>query len=158
FSQTPTPITTKVIGSSTISMAPVNSSVSYGQPVTFIAAIASAVPSNVQPSGPIFFFVDGQWSGPVAINSRDQAAFTLFNAAPGAHYAQVAYYGDGNFNSYTTPQPIGVSVVKANTSLTLGSTANSLVVGQSVAFTAAVAPVAPGAGMPTGFVTFYIDG
>src|SRR5439155_5954095 len=49
------------------------------------------------------------------------------------------------------------TVNKANTTTTVASSANPSVFGQSVTFTATVAVVAPGAGSPSGTVTF-LDG
>jgi hypothetical protein len=47
-----------------------------------------------------------------------------------------------------------VTVNRAATGIALGSSLNPAVAGQAVTFTAAVSPVAPGGGTPTGTVTF----
>ncbi len=51
-----------------------------------------------------------------------------------------------------------LTISPANTTTALNSSANPSLAGQAVTFTAAVAATAPGAGMPTGTVTFTIDG
>src|SRR5262249_3941740 len=54
----------------------------------------------------------------------------------------------------STSAVVGVTVNRAATAVALASSANPAVTGQSVTFTATVAAVAPGAGTPTGTVTF----
>jgi hypothetical protein len=65
----------------------------------------------------------------------------------------VVYGGDTNFNT-STSSTLSQVVNKASTTTTVTSSANPSVYGQSVMFTATVAAVSPGAGTPTGTVTF----
>src|SRR4029077_7176370 len=66
------------------------------------------------------------------------------------------YNGDGNFNAASSA-PLAQAVNKAASSANLTSSANPALFNQSVTFTATVAAVAPGAGTPTGTVSF-LDG
>ena len=62
---------------------------------------------------------------------------------------------DTGFTDYTTV----ITVIKANTTTTVtAAPASPSIFGQSVTFTATVAVVLPGAGTPTGTVSFNIDG
>ena len=54
----------------------------------------------------------------------------------------------------TTDATFTVNVTQASTTTTLTSSANPSIFGQAVTFTATVAAVAPGSGLPTGTVTF----
>src|SRR5207247_2251929 len=63
------------------------------------------------------------------------------------------YSGDSSFNTNTSPV-LTQTVTQASTTVALNSSTNPTVFGQSVTFTAAVSPVAPATGTPTGTVTF----
>src|SRR5207245_7492102 len=65
-----------------------------------------------------------------------------------SHSITAVYAGDGNFAT-STSNTVNQSVGQAATSTTLSSSANPSVFGQSVTFTATVAPVRPGAAVPT---------
>lgn len=68
----------------------------------------------------------------------------------------MTYSGDANFagSTATDTQIVG----PASTTTTVSSSPDPTVFGQTVTFTATVAPVAPGSGTVTGTVVFVIDG
>ena len=71
----------------------------------------------------------------------------------GAKSLTATYAGDGNFTT-STSAAVAHQVNKANTTTTItADTPDPSVVGQAVAVTYSVAPVSPGAGVPTGTVT-----
>ncbi|MCL4507817.1 MAG: PKD domain-containing protein [Chloroflexi bacterium] len=57
-----------------------------------------------------------------------------------------------------TSTPQNQAAPEADTTVALASSLNPSVFGQAVAFTATVSAVAPGAGVPSGVVTFTVDG
>jgi hypothetical protein len=73
----------------------------------------------------------------------------------GPHSITATYGGDGKINQ-STSQAVSQTVNQAGTTLSLGSTPtpNPSSVGQTVTFTATVTVKSPGAGTPTGKVTF----
>ncbi|MBP7474929.1 MAG: hypothetical protein KA810_06680, partial [Pyrinomonadaceae bacterium] len=75
---------------------------------------------------------------------------------PGTHVVKGRLMDDDlGLNDYTT----AITVNKANSTTTVtASPVGPSIFGQAVTFTATVAPVAPGAGVPSGTVTFNIDG
>src|SRR5437764_1956407 len=81
------------------------------------------------------------------------ATFTTTSLGLGVHFITAAYAGSTNFSA-STSAALTQTISQANsptillTALTPGGS------GQSVTFTATVSPVAPGAGTPTGSVTF----
>jgi hypothetical protein len=74
----------------------------------------------------------------------------------GQHAVVATYSGDDSFltSTGTTTQ----TVHRAQTSVVVTSSANPAQTGQGVTFTAAISPVAPGAGTPTGTVVFTVNG
>jgi hypothetical protein len=76
--------------------------------------------------------------------------------AAGLHSLTAAYTGASAFAA-STSSPLDENVNPAATASTLSASVNPALAGQPVVFTATVAAVAPGAGTPTGTVTF-LDG
>ena len=103
-----------------------------GQAVTFSAFIAfSAVTGTVT-------FLDGATALGTGTLSKSVASFATSALAVGSHSITAAYSGDGAFGA-STSLPL-TQVVTSTTPITLTSTPNPSVVGQSVIITATVTP------------------
>jgi hypothetical protein len=129
----------------------------FGQSVTFTATVSPVAPGAGTPTGTVTFLDGGNPVGTGTL-SGGVATFATSALAVGNHTITTSYGGDGNFNASTGPLTGNPQVVnKANTTTSVTSSVNPSILGQSVTFTATVSPVAPGAGTPTGTVTF-LDG
>jgi hypothetical protein len=126
----------------------------YGQIVTFTALLAAVPPGAGTPTGLVTFTIDGI---PASTPTLSDGVATFSTAALGAgvHTVAVIYDGDANFNGVT--HTISQTVNKAATGMSLMASANPVMVGQTVTLTAAITVAAPGAGAPTGSVTFTLD-
>jgi len=134
----------------------VNPSV-LGQPVTFTATVSAVAPGAGTATGTVTFLDGGSPIGTGTLGGG-VATFTTSALATGTHTITTSYGGDGNFNGSTGSLTGNPQVVnKANTTTAVTSSVNPAALGQSVTFTATVSAVAPGAGTPTGAVTF-LDG
>ena len=123
----------------------------FGQSVVVTATVSAAAPGAGTPTGAVSFS-DGATSLGSANLSNGQASFTLSALAIGSHSITASYTGDGNFNPSSST--LAQTVNKASTATALSSSANPSTINQSVTFTATVSVVGPGAGTPTGAVTF----
>jgi YVTN family beta-propeller protein len=126
-----------------------DSSVVFGEPATATAAVGNTHDGSVQ------FTVDGAPVGaPVAAGSDGTATspeLTGSNLAVGAHQVGAVYTPtDTDRYAESSATPVTLTVDKAATTSTMTVTGTDI--------TAAVAPVAPGAGDPTGTVRFYLAG
>ena len=133
----------------TVSSSP-NPSV-FGQLVTFTSTTTS---SSGTPAGTVTF-TEGTtvWASNVAVDSSGHASFSTSGLAVGSHTITAAFTGaSGWSNSSGSGAPQVVNT--AATSVTLGSSANPSVYGQTVTLTATVTATSPGSGVPTGTVTF----
>jgi hypothetical protein len=72
----------------------------------------------------------------------------------GSHSLTASFAATSSFAA-STSSAVTETVNHAATTTTLGASANSVARGQSVEFTATVATVAPGAGTPTGTISFF---
>jgi hypothetical protein len=129
------------------------SALSYGQAVTFTAALAVSDPAaNVAAmAGELLTFMDGGKAlGTAALDANGVASFTPSAALPAGKHAITAVYNGDTINqgSSVTLQG-GLTVGRTGTTLSLGTSAanNASVYGQAVTFTATVAAVAPGSGI-----------
>ena len=134
----------------TVSVSP--SSAVVGQTITLMATVAAASPGSGTPTGSVTFTGNG---GPIcapAPLSGTIATCTTTYAVATTDHVTASYGGDDDFTS--SAGTATVSVGKAATSTTLAVSPSSAVVGQTITLTATVTPTAPGAGTPTGSVTF----
>ena len=138
--------------STTTTLAASPSSTTYGQSVTFTATIGVVSPGAGTPTGSVEFF-DGTTPIGTTPLSGSTAAVSTAALTAGTHSITAQYLGDGNFSS-STSSPATVPVSMASTTTSLSTSASTSAFGQSVTFTATIGVVAPGAGVPTGSVTF----
>ena len=124
----------------------------FGQPVTFTATVTANPPGSGTPTGTVTFFDNGTLFD-TKVLVAGHAGSTTASLSVGIHSITVAYGGDGNFNA-STSAPLAQTVLKAATVTMLTSSQNPSTFGQAVTFTATVSVVPPGAGAPTGTVTF----
>ena len=131
-----------------------------GQDVTFTATVSASSPAVGNPTGTVDFTSDGSSISCDAVTLvGDVATCTVaFDAANGSSHAIVATYsGDDSFLGSTAPT-YTQDVSPGDTTTTLVSDTNPSVTGQSVTFTATIAPSGAAAGTPTGTVDFTSDG
>ena len=141
----------------------------YGQPLTFTATVAIPGPGAGTPGGTVTFYrevhslsftgfvVLGQ-PVPVSTTAGVTTASLTWSTLPVVSPSQLIiaiYSGDGN-DKGSTSNTVTQTVVQDSTTTTLASsTGGTSVFGQPVTFTATVTVQGPGAGTPTGSVTFY---
>ena len=120
----------------------------FGQPVTLTATVIST--AGV-PTGTVTFRDGTTVLGTATVNAAGQATLAV-SLGVGSHALTASFAGTGDFGDSTGIADLTVN--RAATTVALGSSVNPAVTGQAVTFTATVAAVAPGAGTPTGTVTF----
>ncbi|QKV91330.1 Ig-like domain repeat protein [Streptomyces sp. NA02950] len=125
-----------------------------GQSVTFTATVAPQTPGNGTPTGTVTFtFGDGTGSTTATLSGGVATVTHPFSGTFGSPYAVTATYNGSD--SYNTSNGTDTQTVnRASTTTSVVSTPDPSTAGQSVTLTATVASVPPGAGTPTGAVTF----
>jgi predicted membrane protein len=122
----------------------------YGQTVMFTAAVTSK--AGAPPDGETVSFMKGKTVLGTGTLSGGSATFTTSTLKVGTNSITAVYAGDSNFAT-STSKAVKQVVSKAATTTALASSQNPSSVGQSVTFTASVAPEF--SGTPTGKVAFY---
>jgi uncharacterized protein (TIGR03437 family) len=130
----------------------------YGQPVTFTATVtrtaAAAAAGYPAPTGQVSFylstteFVPLTLLGTADLSSTGRATFTTTGFAAGINFIAALYDGDSVWLANYVVVTVTVGQAATSSSVSLA------VVGGQLTLTAAVAAVAPGAGVPTGSVQF----
>jgi len=135
----------------TVSAAPSPSA--FGQRVTIRAEVTPQAPATGSPQGVVRFIVDGTTVGFVELVDG-AAEYQVDTLSVGAHTFQARYVSeDPNFVT-SLSQEVDHQVNKAATRTVVTSSGSPSVFGQPVTFTASVSVVAPGAGDPSGNITF----
>jgi hypothetical protein len=89
--------------------------------------------------------------GAVTLHGSNTATLTISSLAPGSHSISASYSGDGDFHN---APPLSESIARARTRVVLiPRGVYRIAKTASIALTAKISPVAPGAGTPTGVVT-----
>jgi hypothetical protein len=122
----------------------------YGEAVTLTTTVAATLSWQPTPTSSVTFFDGSRILGDATL-SRGVAAFTTATLTTGYHTLSAAYSGDNNFQPRRSTS-INQSVTPATTTITLVSSANPSVPGESVTFSASVVPQV--SGTATGTVTF----
>ncbi|HEX3103358.1 MAG TPA: Ig-like domain repeat protein, partial [Terriglobales bacterium] len=123
----------------------------YGQATTLSSGV-NASSGTGTPTGSVTFD-DGTNALGTASLSDAQATFTVSSLNVGSHSISAAYSGDSNFLA-STSSALSQVVNQASTSTALTSSASSPILNTSITLTANLSVIAPGAGTPTGTITF----
>ena len=169
-SSTTTPVTETVSPDPTSTSTPVVTDTTSGDPanpavvgesVTFTSDVANTGPSVSTPGGTVTFSDGSGTLCTATLNQQDPNAascpYTYAHADTAGDDVVATYSGDTN-NAGSASTALDEVVDAATTSTTVTSAPSSPVTGEQVTFTATVATVAPGAGTPTGSVTFSDSG
>jgi hypothetical protein len=114
----------------------------YGQPVTFTATVTPSS-GSVTPAGTILFKDGAATLGSSSLDASGMASFTTSTLSAGSHSITAAYGGSATFGASTSPV-VMETVNQAATTTSLASGLNPSTYGQTVTFTANVAPSAAG--------------
>jgi YVTN family beta-propeller protein len=122
----------------------------FGQAVTLSATVAGAGSS---PTGTVSFSDSGLHALGSAPLSNGQANLTISSLGVGPHSFAASYGGDATFAPSMSAAVSG-TVNEAATTVALTSSSGSVSFAQSVTLTASLSVVSPGAGTPTGSISF----
>ncbi len=126
------------------------------EPVRFAAQVRQAPSTAPAPVGEVAFRVDGRQVSVATVGSDGMALSDPLPLSGGDHPVEAIFYPNRQFHG--SRAALTQRVARAGTAVEIVASANPSVAGAEVTFDAAVTAVAPGAGTPTGSVTFAVDG
>jgi hypothetical protein len=137
--------------------AQANSAMFFGNPVTLIGIVTGGGSSPAPATGSVAFIDGTNQIGAAALGgAQAQASFTATTLAVGTHTITASYQGDANYKPAVS-SPLSLTIVQAQTAITVSAQPPTAVAGTPVALIAAIA-VTQGVAMPTGTVTFTNGG
>ncbi|MFJ5275105.1 beta strand repeat-containing protein, partial [Streptomyces sp. NPDC088358] len=155
FNGSASPVDTQTVSAAdtttTLTSAPDPSS--FGQAKVLTATVAVVPPGVGSPTGTVSFF-DGATLIGTGTLAAGVATFTTSTLSVGSHSLTAVYGGSGDFNGSTSPVD-AQTVSAADTTTTLTSAPDPSSFGEGKVLTATVTAVAPGAGVPSGTVSFF---
>jgi hypothetical protein len=119
--------------------------------VSTVAASSAGAPV---PTGTVTFADGTTTIGTAQLDGNGAASIDVSTLAAGSHSITATYGGDSQ-NGEGVSSAIAIVVSQVSTTTTITASETSVVVGDTVTFSAAVAPTISGAATPTGTVTFY---
>jgi MYXO-CTERM domain-containing protein len=123
----------------------------FGQRLTLTATAASGPMAPF--SGTVTFLNGAVALGTSSIDASGKATLSVSSLGIATHALRAVFGGDLS-HAASTSAALSEVVGVVQTKTALASSSNPAVVGKTLTFTATVSPVAPGAGLPTGMVTF----
>lgn len=129
----------------------------YGQLVTLAATVSTTAPGAGIATGTVTFRGGATVLGAAALDADGVARLSTTLLPAGARSLTASYAGDGDHLGSTSAAAVQ-TVDLATTSMAIASSLPTSTFGDEVVLTAAVTPVLPGAGLPSGVVTFLVDG
>jgi hypothetical protein len=126
----------------------------FGQSIRLSATVTAVAPGAGTPSGTVHFVHGSTILGVATLNASGVATLSLGSLPGGSDTITAVYGGSANFvgsASATFAQVVNLD----ETRVALSVSNLALVVGQTLAWRAVVSVVSPGAGPPSGSVTFY---
>jgi hypothetical protein len=144
-----------------VNVAPTTTSVSFtpqspvvGQTVNLSATVAVPAAGAATPTGTVSFSGNGGAACSGTLNGQAPDVASCTTTYPDATTGTITASYDGDQNTSGSSGSTQIAVSPAATATTVTVNPSSPVVGQTVTLTATVAARAPGAGTPTGSVTF----
>jgi hypothetical protein len=127
-----------------------------GDAITVQFTVTVNSPGGGSPTGTVTVVIGGGGDESCAAAvSAGSCTLTPLSGPGGNRTITATYSGDANFTGDSDTEQ---HAIRTQTATTVTSSASATVFGQSVTFTATVAPTPPGVGTPTGSVQFKADG
>jgi hypothetical protein len=133
---------------------PANGDAVVGQPVTYTASVSSSGSGN--PTGTVAFSDGGNAIASCAsqqVDPNGDATCTITSMSPRTESISAVYSGGSDYLG-SSSKTVSETVDPAPTATAISSSPSSSQYGQQVTFTAVVSVRSPGAGTPSGTVTF----
>ncbi len=154
------PVTINVAKSATTSVVTPATLTPYaGGSLVLSATVSASAVGAISPSGTFTFTVDGVSQGSAILAPGTPSTATLAVTVPstGTHTVGGSYSGDGN-NSISTAPDVTITVSKSPTTLAVFPSTTTPAPGVPLLLTANLSAQFAGPTIPTGSVTFTLDG
>ena len=143
--------------STTLIVNPSTNSPLGGSLMLVTATLNATYAGSIIPTGQVTFMMDGVTQATVTLVAGSTASTTITVPATGTHTLQASYSGDSNYSYVLSPQ-VQFTVAKTSTTMVVIPATTTPALGATLLVTANITPSSLGASLPTGIVTFTLDG
>jgi len=148
---------TVVKGTTTLTVTPATTAPAPGSSMMVTATLATTTTSTTLPTGTVTFTLDSTIVGTASLVSGSIANLTISVPATGTHTLVATYAGDTNYIG-STSSAVSFTVAKTTTTMVVAPATTTPVRGATLLVTASISAATPGTTLPTGTVTFTLDG
>jgi hypothetical protein len=144
----------------TVVLTPATTSPAPGASLLLTAAITPPYSGEIPPSGTVTFELDGSPIGSATVSAQAPSSIaTLTITAPttGTHTLQAIYSGDSYFLTQTSAQ-VSITVAKISTTTAVNPATTTVTSGNSLQVSTTITPTTYLSSLPSGTVTFSVDG
>jgi len=144
----------------TVTLTPATLTPLPGASLLLTAAVTPTVSESQVPTGSVSFYEDGALVGTTTVTAGSPASTaTLTITAPstGTHTLSAVYSGDSNYTTATSPNA-SITVTKIAPTLALTPATSTPTGGSSDLLTATLSQTNSAGSLPTGTITFLLDG
>lgn len=153
--------TTSVTGTKatpTVTVTPSSYAPAAGSSLTLTATVGlSGVSGVTPPTGTVNFYLGSTLEGSAGVSSGT-ATLTITAPAIGTYSLTATYSGDSNYTGPITSSPVPITVTKGNTTLAVTLSSTSPAPNSTIVVTATITATVTGSTVPTGTVSFTMDG
>jgi len=154
-SQTVTITVGKAVTSVTVT--PASTTPIGGSSMLVTASVNATIFGSTIPTGTVAFTLDGASVGSGTVVSGSTASVQITVPTTGTHTLQASYSGDANYSASVSPG-VTITVAKTPTTTIMTPATTTPALGVPLPVSVTITPSTPGSTLPSGTVTFTLDG
>jgi hypothetical protein len=140
-----------------LTVVPATTTPIAGNSMQVTANLTATIAGTTIPTGTVTFTMDGSTVGSTSLVSGTSAYQTITVPTTGLHVLQATYSGDSNYNSSISPS-VTFTVAKTLTTTVVTPSTATPALGSTLPVSVSITPAAVGSTLPSGTVTFTLDG
>jgi hypothetical protein len=141
----------------TLAVVPATTTPIAGNAMQVTANLTATLSGATIPTGTVTFSMDGATVGSTSLVSGTSAYQTITVPTTGVHVLSATYSGDSNYSSSISPS-VSFTVAKTSTTTVVVPSTTTPALGSTLPVSVSITPAAVGATLPSGTVTFTLDG
>jgi hypothetical protein len=143
-------------GATTLSVTPATTSPLGGATMLVTATVKATISGSIVPTGTVSFTMDGASIGSGTVQGGTTASVSITVPTAGTHTLGASYTGDTEF--YNSVAPTANFTVRIPTTTIISPATTAPAGGSSLSVSTTITPSAIGTTLPTGTVTYTLDG
>jgi hypothetical protein len=140
-----------------LTVVPASTTPVAGTTMQVTANLTATLAGTTIPTGTVTYTMDGATVGSTSLLSGTTAYLTITVPTTGLHALAASYSGDSNYNSSISPS-VSFTVAKTTTTTVVTPSTTTPALGSTLPVSVSITPATVGSTLPSGTVTFTLDG